>query len=421
MAHRRYDRAVKVEVPAIEQRVSAVAAAVDARLAEVTQDVVDLLIREIPPLREDERLVSLLSASVAENVATVLHMFQHGIDPEAIETPAAAVEYARRLAQRGVPIAALVRAYRIGHSRFLQWCFDALGAGGPDGIEGAASQRMTQRSFTYIDRISEQVIEIYETERDRWLHNRATVRAVRVRAVLAGDPVDLDATESMLGYRLRRRHVALVLWLADDAPANGQLVALERIAVGLAERAGALGPPLFVPCDEASAWVWLPVAEPDPDVRAVDGIDVCIAVGDPGAGVEGFRRSHQQATQTQAVALAAGNAAPGLTRFGDIRPIALMASDLDATRAWVLETLGALAIDDAQHARLRMTLRIFLSTGGSYTSTAERLTMHKNTVHYRIVKAEEARGRPIQPDRLDVELALLACDALGPAVLQAPA
>jgi DNA-binding PucR family transcriptional regulator len=95
-----------------------------------------------------------------------------------------------------------------------------------------------------------------------------------------------------------------------------------------------------------------------------------------------------------------------------------MCSDLDATRAWVLDTLGALAIDDDQHARLRLTLRAFLSTGGSYTKTADRLKMHKNTVHYRVNKASDMRGRSIQEDRLDVELALLACESLGPAVLQ---
>jgi DNA-binding PucR family transcriptional regulator len=103
-----------------------------------------------------------------------------------------------------------------------------------------------------------------------------------------------------------------------------------------------------------------------------------------------------------------------------VRPIALMASDLDATRAWVLDTLGPLAIDDEPHARLRTTVRVFLSTGGSYTATAERLTMHKNTVLYRVNRADEIRGRPIQDDRLDVELALLACESLGRAVLQTP-
>jgi hypothetical protein len=58
----------------------------------------------------------------------------------------------------------------------------------------------------------------------------------------------------------------------------------------------------------------------------------------------------------------------------------------------VHSTLGALAIDDEPQARLRETARVFLSTGGSFTATAEQLMLHKNTVHYRIRKAEEIRA-----------------------------
>jgi DNA-binding PucR family transcriptional regulator len=158
----------------------------------------------------------------------------------------------------------------------------------------------------------------------------------------------------------------------------------------------------------------VPAAVPEGPVR--------VALGEPGDGVDGSRATHRQALLAQTVAVAAGPAGRLVTAFADIRPLALMASDIDAMRAWVLDTLGALAIDDAQHARLRTTLRVFLSAGGSHTATAERLTMHKNTVHYRVNRAEEIRGRSFQDDRLGVELALLACDQLGPSVLQhAPA
>src|SRR4051794_7551469 len=81
------------------------------------------------------------------------------MDPGRVEAPAAAIEYARRLAQRGVPIVALVRAYRIGHARFLHWCFEELANEAADGrIRAEATRRMTELSFTYVDRASEQVI-----------------------------------------------------------------------------------------------------------------------------------------------------------------------------------------------------------------------------------------------------------------------
>ncbi len=70
--------------------------------------------------------------------------------------------------------------------------------------------------------------------------------------------------------------------------------------------------------------------------------------------------------------------------------------------------------------RLRRTARVFLSTSGSFTATAEQLMLHKNTVHHRIRKAEEIVGRPPQESRLDVEQALSACRWLGSAVLQPP-
>jgi len=59
------------------------------------------------------------------------------------------------------------------------------------------------------------------------------------------------------------------------------------------------------------------------------------------------------------------------------------------------------------------------SPGGSYKTIAEHLTLHKNTVRYRIRKAEEeSLGRPVGDNRHDVELALRASRWLGLAVLR---
>ena len=55
---------------------------------------------------------------------------------------------------------------------------------------------------------------------------------------------------------------------------------------------------------------------------------------------------------------------------------------------------------------------------GSYTATAERMMLHKNSVQYRIRKAEEGLGAPIENRRADLELALRACQYLGQAVLR---
>ena len=119
-----------------------------------------------------------------------------------------------------------------------------------------------------------------------------------------------------------------------------------------------------------------------------------------GSGVPGFRRTHQQALGAQAVALAAGTSGQPLTSFADVAPLALMSGSAELVRAWVIETLGALADDDGHHAMLRDTLRVFLQESGSFVAAAERLTLHKNTVRYRVGKAEESLGRPVGEDRL---------------------
>jgi DNA-binding PucR family transcriptional regulator len=95
-----------------------------------------------------------------------------------------------------------------------------------------------------------------------------------------------------------------------------------------------------------------------------------------------------------------------------------MAGSLELLQAWVTETFGPLADDDDYNARLRDTLRVFLQENGSYKTAAERLTLHKNTVQYRVRKAGEHLRHPVVRDRLRIELALLAVQWLGPAVLR---
>jgi hypothetical protein len=72
-------------------------------------------------------VLALLASSVDGNVEMCLQIMQHRIGLSAARAPAAAVEYAGRLAQRGTPLATPLRAYRIGHARFSGWLFREAG------------------------------------------------------------------------------------------------------------------------------------------------------------------------------------------------------------------------------------------------------------------------------------------------------
>jgi DNA-binding PucR family transcriptional regulator len=268
-------------------------------------------------------------------------------------------------------------------------------------------------------------VSSYESEKENWLRNQSAVRAARVRALLRGEQVDVSSSEAMLGYRLRQHHLGLVTWITGASGGGDALGRLEHGTADVAAEAHCEGRLIFIPQDESSAWAWLPLGARDDvafpaltakGIGAADGIR--FAFGAPAPGLAGFRRTHQQALSAQAVALAAGPSGPLLTSFGEVAPLALMSGSIELLHAWVTETLGALADDDEQNARLRGTLRVFLQENGSYKTTAEQLMLHKNTVQYRVRKAEEALRRPIGQDRLQIELALLASHRLGRAVLR---
>jgi DNA-binding PucR family transcriptional regulator len=410
--------------PAVAELMSQVAEVVARRAAAVSADVYDVIVREIPQLREDKPLLALLASSVDSNVDTCLQIMQHQIDLTAVQAPAAAVEYARRLAQRGTLLTALLRAYRVGHARFFDGVFTELARQTDDAeLISATTLRISKIMAGYIDQTSEEMVASYTRERENWLRNRSAARAARIRDLLAGERIDVSAAEATLGYRLHQYHVGLVCWAGDAASPGDGITRLERAVGRVAEQAGCHGEMVFMPRDESIAWAWLPLGIRDRFEGAAAGTaeadpDIHFAFGDAAGGTEGFRITHQQAIAAQAVALAAGSSVPRVVTFSEVAPVAMMLGSADLLRAWVLSTLAGLATDDEQHARLRDTLLIFLQSGGSYKTTAERLTLHKNTVQYRIRKAEESLGHPVRGNRRDVELALQASRWLGAAVLR---
>jgi DNA-binding PucR family transcriptional regulator len=416
---------VDIDGPAVAGLVADVAAAVSERVAVVSEDVYAVVLREIPELADDQSILTLLSSSVHSNVGTCLQILQHQIELSAVHAPAASLEYARRRAQRGTPLTALLRAYRLGHTCFSDWLLKELAEQADDAhMITAATLSMSKTVAGYVDQTSEEIVAAYTGERENWLRNRSAARAARIRDLLSGGRVNVSATEATLGYRLRQYHVGVVCWADDVTAAVDNITRLEHAISHVAAKVVGSGDPVFLPRDEASAWAWLPLGIRDRfDAEAASTVgadgDIHFAFGDAVKGVTGFRLTHRQALAAQAVALAAGTP-PRVVTFTDVAPVAMMLGSPDLLRAWVLATLGGLSTDDEHHARLRDTLLVFLQSGGSYKTTAEQLVLHKNTVQYRIRKAEESLGRPAAENRQDVELALQTSRWLGSSVLQPP-
>ncbi|MUL79851.1 CdaR family transcriptional regulator [Mycolicibacterium sp. CBMA 226] len=403
-----------------------------ARQTEVSRNVQRRLASDITELRGDPEIIEMLGASVGGNVETIFHALRYDISLDNIEAPTAALEYARRLAQRGVPMNALVRAYRIGHALVLDVAGEEINhAALPPQISLAVFERMTSVTFRYIDWISQEVVSVYEDERDRWLANRNSTQALRVREVLSGTDSDPEAVTAAIRYPMRRQHLGVVLWWPaatehitghDDA-----LAKLEQFLRAAADHVGTQGSPLFLAADQRTGWGWLPLSgatAPGASEQLRQFTDTypgapALAVGTPLPSVEGFRQSHRQALRAHGVAVTANLTGVTAADAPGFAAAALMGENQDDARDFVHATLGPLAGSGANDERLRETLRVFLRHGGSYTAAADELVVHFNTVKYRVGRALERRGRPLGDDRLDIEMALLLCHWYGAAVLSA--
>ena len=417
----------------VSSYVAEVAGRLHGRLVALSSALRHALEDQIPELRGDAALVELLGTSVEGNVDTILHALRYDIAVERVEAPTAALEYARRLAQRGVPVNALVRAYRLGQRQINEVVFAELRVIDiPEAMHVEVIEAITGTLFEYIDWMSQQVVAVYEDERERWLENQNSLRGLRVREVLAANKtVDVDAATTSIRYPLRWHHLGLFMWYPDLGTEGDDLARLQRFVRELGEAAGADGSPLFVAADRSCGWGWLPhrAVVTDASEDAISKVRAfaltrpdspSVAIGTMAGGIEGFRRSHREAAEARGVAIVRERRGPTVIAASDpgLSVMARLGGDVVGTREWVAAVLGDLAGDNENDARLRDTLRVFLSSGSSYKTAAEELSMHFNSVKYRVGRAVARRGREIGSDRLDVELALLACHWYGAAVLQ---
>jgi hypothetical protein len=416
----RYD----VEVPA---DIGVIGAALAERLVELTGAMAAAMEEQISELPQDRMTAALLTRSVESNLRAASTVYRGELELAALAAPTEAREYARRLAQRGVAVTALVRAYRLGQHLHLTWSVEELVREYPDPARALPAVRaLLGLNFVYIDTVSEQVIEEYQAERERWLSHRNTVRAETLERILAGDAVEEPAAEATLGIRLRQQHLGAVLWTVSGHDVPGDLPQLESAAGQLGQALGAVGSPVFWPKDRASAWAWFPLGrgtttDAEAAAAALDRTAprVHAALGAPAWGLAGFRHTLEDALQAFQVATFGSGEPPLVVSYTDsgVRAAALLAADLPRTRRLVTTSLGELAARTESAARLRETLLALIQERGSLVAVADRLHVHRNTVKYRVARAVAERGRPLEDDRLELELALVAVHWLRDAVL----
>lgn len=372
----------------------------------------------VPAVASDADLRRALAWSTEANVGDLLALLA---DPDlGVDTgvPPEALSFATALVRRGVDPGDLAHAYMAGQNELWRAWMEAVAGrvSGPELV--AALELSSSRLFARVDFLVAHLIRHVDRERERWMGGALARRAEVVRRMLDGEDPGIAEASRALAYDLDRWVLAAVLWDAgagDEVP--GPHDRLESQAAAAARAAGAPRA-LTVAPGEATLWTWF--ATPDPPdldrvattLRAALSAGQGVALGTPAPGLTGFRVGHEEALHARRVAELGDRG--GVVRYDEVEAISLVSLDLERLSRFVRRTLGPLTASDDATARLRRTLLAWLEEAGNARRAAERLNTHKNTVLYRLQRAQLILGRPLDRDRGELDLALRAMAVIGP-------
>jgi PucR C-terminal helix-turn-helix domain/GGDEF-like domain len=241
--------------------------------------------------------------------------------------------------------------------------------------------------------ITDLVTEEYKSQLDRTTSHEEQ-RTVDVRRLLAGDVVASGA----LGYELDAWHVGVI------AAGSNVRSALSRVTPGLECSL------LLAPNDDGSAWLWLGSARKQVVARdvqrwldAVWPADVSFAIGEPAAGVAGWRLTHWQAERALLISFRRPRT---VTRYVDVALVAPWIAHEQSAK-WLIDAyLSPLDKQRGSGEKLRETLREYFASGQNSSAAASALKVSRRTMRNRMATIERALATTLTERRAELELAL---------------
>lgn len=275
---------------------------------------------------------------------------------------------------------------------------------------------ITEVAYGVFDQFVEEIMSAFHDEMKAWQRTAASIRWNAVTRLMDGS-IDTEEAERQVGYRINARHHIGIITSPTEPGASG--ANQEKIAKELIEHAGC-GNVLQIPVSPTKIWTWGSVV--DPNELAVDSLEpvdgFLVAVGAAGFGIEGFLQTHREAGTVMELIAKRDPSATQLVRFDEVAVPALMSADPAALYRFVMRELGPLGEDSPYMADLRESLLQYFNTERSLVTTASRMHIARNTVTYRIRRAEELLARPIGVDHHSLHTALVVAQTIGVANLQ---
>jgi sugar diacid utilization regulator len=382
----------------------AVAARISERKEELARRTVERFREEIVGYQsiDDSELADALDFS-QRNIELLVAGLESA-EPVPEEFLQTAREVAARRAHRGISLESLQHQGRLWGETLWQAVLAAASPRRP--AEREAALQIASRLWRYVDVVSTAMAYAYLDERlDRGLLGRDLLDALLAGQ---GDDERVRRLARMLHRRLGENHV-VVLIRADGAPAengNGRplamAVALDHLVDAARTQLRPTAGSLLVGVRQQEDVVALyPSADPDEldsvkrECAALAGaltIDVSIGMSGWHAGRGAIATAYVEARE--ALEIAAGTGIHGRAVVLDDVLVDHMLRASSHARRILEETLRPLLEYDRTHrAELVATLRAYLSAGTNLTKSARLLTVHPNTVVYRLRRIRELCGR----------------------------
>jgi hypothetical protein len=386
----------------------------EVRLAEARSMLADRLRSRLPEMeaatlarvyaiqdpleRSDPHYVQGLHASLGTALNYAIATVEQG-EERIPEVPASLLAQARMAARCGVALDVVLRRYFTGYSLVTEFVIEEAEKAGL--TADSLLHRQIQGQATVFDRLIEAVTEQHRLESAKRFASTEDRKIDRVKRLLQGEQI--SAAE--LNYEMQKVHVAIV--------ARGSVGDALR---GLAARLGTRL--LMVRPHEGLVWAWLGAQEgidAEGEDRLTEAVGAFIpdgsaaVIGEPGEGLEGWRRSHRQA---QAALPLLQTAETRVVRYRDVALVAAMLNDqllASSLRQLYLEPLEAVR---GGGETARETLRAYFALDRNVSSTAAALGIRRHTVTNRLRSIEHRLGRPLGECGVELE-ALLRLEELS--------
>ena len=361
------------------------------------------------PLRSEPMLAAEVAAS---NRANVLHLAASMLKDPGGRVPAnltpEVLGIAREAFRRGIEQAVYTTYHAGQNAVWAYWMRTAFALSADPAVLRQALQAGSRSLAGFIDDTVAALSEQLRRERADLARSSHARRFEVVSLILDSAPITTGRASTQLGYELRRRHTAAVLWTDPRRPDQAALAAAAE-ALGPATGARQV---LTVIASSSSVWAWLAAAA-DTGAGALTAATaahpaVRIAVGPAGSGdrrvpAQPLQRGRHPAADVPP----AGPAGREVRRrpAGHAGP-----PDEQRAREFVARTLGELAGADRE---LRDTLCVYIGEQFSAARAARALYTHRNTVLNRLQRAERLLPLPLAGHGLEVGVALEIAQWLG--------